>query len=102
MRDWKTHKIRLQSEPSQKRSPREVEVEALDFINVMRPKLSVQSRHPHFLLDMDQTHLSEVSDGGPYMIWYAMQTFLFLKNVYPIGLERSNEVNEYTKRTFYL
>ena len=46
--------IRAQTHESQ-RSPREVEAEALDFMNVMRPKLSVQSRHQDFILNIDQT-----------------------------------------------
>jgi hypothetical protein len=37
------------------RDPREVEVEALDFLDYIRPRLADGSRHPDWIINMDQT-----------------------------------------------
>jgi hypothetical protein len=37
------------------RDPREVEVEALDFLDYIRPRLAYGSRHLDFIINMDQT-----------------------------------------------
>ena len=54
-----THRVAMHMA---QRDPREVEVEALDFLEYICPRLADGSRHPDFIINMDQTAVYHAVD----------------------------------------
>jgi hypothetical protein len=44
--------------------PREVEVEALQFLDYIRPRMADGSRHPDYIINMDQTPVWHAMDSS--------------------------------------